>query len=140
MQEGDSVKDAVEGVPTAQPCIVVRGTLNAIKDTVLVLERKAVTTFPPNDTPLVLLGAFYAYNMHYTEGCKNFYSFLEVVFLKCKNSQKRLGLQPFLPSLVLVTEHTPYPNGVTSAVQYIAVYTLGYSIVFLVYSLFCIAV
>ena len=39
------MKDAVEGVPTAQPCIVVRGTLNAIKDTVLVVERKAVTTF-----------------------------------------------------------------------------------------------
>ena len=52
------MKDAVEGVPTAQPCIVVRGTLNAIKDTVLVVERKAVTTFPPTDTPLVLLGAF----------------------------------------------------------------------------------
>jgi len=73
------VKDAV-GVPTAQPCIVVRGTLNAIKVTVLVVERKAMTTFPPIDTPLVPLGAFYAYNMHYTAGCKNFYSFFEVVF------------------------------------------------------------
>ena len=25
------MKDAVEGVPTAQPCIVVRGKLNAIR-------------------------------------------------------------------------------------------------------------
>ena len=72
------MKDAVEGVPTAQPCIVVRGTLNAIKDTVLVVERKVVTTFPPIDTPLVLLGAFYAYNMHYTEGCKNYTAFLKL--------------------------------------------------------------
>ena len=93
------MKDAVEGVPTAQPCIVVKGTLNAIKDTVLVVERKAVTTFPPTDTPLVLLGAFYAYNMHYTEGCKNFYSFLEVVFLKCKKPTKKTRLTAILAKL-----------------------------------------
>lgn len=93
------MKDAVEGVPTAQPCIVVRGTLNAIKDTVLVVERKAVTTFPPTDAPLVLLGAFYAYNMHYTEGCKNFYSFFEVVFLKCQKPAKKTRLTAILAKL-----------------------------------------
>ncbi len=34
MQKGDSVKEAVQVVPTAQPCIVVRGGLHAIKDSV----------------------------------------------------------------------------------------------------------
>ncbi len=91
--EGDSLKDAVQDVPTAQPCIIIRGSLGKVKDAVLVVERKIVSSFPPNETPLVLVGAFYAFNMHYTEGCKNFYSFLEVVFFKCK-------LPPRLSALV----------------------------------------
>ena len=98
-QEGDSIMEAVEAVPTAQPCIVVRGRLDGIKDTVLVVERKAVTTFPPCEAPLLLLGAFYCYNMHYTEGCKNLYSFFEVVFLKRNKPSKKTRLTAILAKL-----------------------------------------
>ena len=55
MQEGDSVKDAVQAVPTAQPCIVVRGT---IKEVILVVEKKTLTTIQPKELPLILLGAY----------------------------------------------------------------------------------
>ncbi len=102
MQEGESVKDAVQVVPTAQPCIVVRGGLQAIKDAVLVVERKAITTFPPKESPLVLLGAFYAYNMHYTEGRNNLplYTFFEVVFFKHKKPAKKTRLAAILAKLM----------------------------------------
>ncbi len=66
---------------TAQPCIIVRGQLvTEFKDAVLVIEKKFVTTFDPKEAPLLLLGAFYVFNMHYTEGCINLYTFFEVVF------------------------------------------------------------
>ena len=99
MQEGDSVKDAVQQVPTAQPCIVVRGRVNAIKEAVLVVEKKMVTTFPAKELPLILLGAFYAFNMHYTEGCKNLYTFFEVVFLNHTKPTKKTRLSAIIARL-----------------------------------------
>ncbi len=99
VQEGDSLKDAVQDVPTAQPCIIIWGSLGKVKDAVLVVERKIVSSFPPNETPLVLVGAFYAFNMHYTERCKNLYSFLEVVFFKCKLPPKKTRLSALVAKL-----------------------------------------
>lgn len=84
--EGDSLTQALGRVPTPQPCILIKGTLQEIEDSVLVIEKNIITVFPPTDAapltdaPLVLLGAFYAYNMHYTVRCKNFYTFFEVFF------------------------------------------------------------
>ena len=94
------MKEAVEAVPTAQPCLIVRGQLDAIEDAVLVMEKKAVSTFNPEEAPLVLLGAFYAYNVHYTEGCKNFYTFFEVLFLKHKKPAKKTRLTAILAKLM----------------------------------------
>ena len=98
-QEGDSLRDAVKGAATAQPCVIIRGRLNSVKDAVLVVEKEAVTTFPPKQSPLILLSAFYAFNMHYTEGCKNLYSFFEVVFLKYKKPAKKTRLAAILAKL-----------------------------------------
>ena len=98
-QEGGSAKDAVQRVPTAQPCIVVRGVLDSIKEAVLVVERKMVTTFPCKELPAILLGAFYVYNMHYTDGCKNLYSFFEVVFLKHTKPTKKTRLSAIIAKL-----------------------------------------
>ena len=99
MQDGDSIQDAVKHVPTAQPCIVVRGKVNHVKEAVLVVEKKAVTTFRLKELPSILLGAFYAYNMHYTEGCKNVYSFFEVVFLNHKKPAKKTRLSAIIAKL-----------------------------------------
>ncbi len=66
MQEGESVEEAILAVPTAQPCIIVQGQLvTELKEAILVIEKKFVTTFDPKEAPLLLLGAFYAFNMHY---------------------------------------------------------------------------
>ena len=45
------MKEAIQSVPTAQPCVVIRGKLDAIRDAVLVVEKAAVTTFPPKEAP-----------------------------------------------------------------------------------------
>ncbi len=78
-QEGDSVKDAVVKVPTAQPCIIVRGALDE-----MLLKKPLISTIPPKESLLVPVSAFYAYNMHYTEGCTNLYTFYQVIFFKSK--------------------------------------------------------
>ena len=63
------------------------------------VERTAVATFPLKDLPLILVGAFYAYNMHYPEGCNNFYTFLEVAFLGRKKTAKKTRLSAIIAKL-----------------------------------------
>ena len=42
----------------------------------MVVERTAVATFPLKDLPLILKGAFHAYNIHYTQkGARTFIHF-----------------------------------------------------------------
>ena len=86
-------------LPTAQPCLIVIGGLSSIQNALLVVEKKAVTNFPPNQALVILLGAFYAYNMHYPEGCKNIYTFFEVVFFKYKRPAKKTRLAAILAKL-----------------------------------------
>ena len=48
-----------------------------VKDCFLIVEKKVLSKCSARLAPLALLGAFYAFNMHYTEGCANFYTLLE---------------------------------------------------------------
>ena len=93
------MKEAVTKVPTAQPCIIVRGSLDAIKEAVLIVEKQVIATISAKEVPLVLLSAFYAYNMHYTEGCTNLYTFFEIIFFKHKKPAKKTRLTALLASL-----------------------------------------
>ena len=95
----ESISDYIGQVPTAQPCIAVKGSFAAIQQAVLVVERQIVAPVDPKRGPLVLIAAFYAYNMHYPFGCKNFYTFLEVAFLKVKKPAKMTRLTGLLARL-----------------------------------------
>ena len=53
-----------------------------MKDCFLIVEKKVLSKCSARLAPLALLGAFYAFNMHYTEGCANFYTLLEIFFNK----------------------------------------------------------
>ncbi len=99
MQEGVSFKETILAVPIAQPCIIVRGQLDQFEEAVLVIEKKLVTTFNPKEAQLLLLGAFYTFNMHYTKGCSNFYTFFKVVFLNKKEPSKMARLSGIIARL-----------------------------------------
>ena len=73
--------------------------------TILVAEKQVVFTFNPKDMPLILLSTFYVFNLHYTEGCINFYTALEVMLLKQRLSQnsRKTRLTAFLKRLEHVT-------------------------------------
>ena len=101
MQDGENVKEVIQAVPTAQPCLVIKGKLQAIEDAVLIIEKAAVTKLNPKDAPLILLGSFYTFNMHYTDGCKNLlqFFFFEPVFPTKISLQRKLGQLLFSHSL-----------------------------------------
>ena len=59
-------------ITITQPCVIIKGSIErGVEKAVLLIEKEIIFMFGPNDIALVLLGAFYVFNMHYTEGCTN---------------------------------------------------------------------
>jgi len=82
-----------------QPCVIIKENQGKISQAVLVAEKNIVCTFNLREVGMVLLSAFYAFNMHYPEGCSNFYSALEAILLKQKKPPRKTRLTAFLSRL-----------------------------------------
>lgn len=61
---------------------MIRGTFENPKDGFLVVEKTFLAKIPSiMDVPLILLAAFYIFDMQYTIGLTNLYTFLEYYLL-----------------------------------------------------------
>lgn len=49
--------------------------------------------------PLILLAAYFAFNIRYPDGCKNFYAFMEVLFLNVASSKVPASVKHMLSHL-----------------------------------------
>ena len=64
------------------PYILMSGTWPAPNQAFLVVDKHIVCEVPDLlDIPFILMAASFVFNIHYTQGCNNFYSYLEVVTL-----------------------------------------------------------
>ena len=75
----------VDSITQSQPSIIIKGRIGVgLAEAALVSEGIIVSEFnlSRHSMPLMLLAAFYCFNIHYTEGCSNFYSALEVILMK----------------------------------------------------------
>ena len=79
LQESGTVETAAKGITVAQPCILIKGRLSALQETYLVVEKDILCAIPPKEAVTALMSAFYAFNIQYTPGCSNLYSFFESV-------------------------------------------------------------
>lgn len=81
-----------------QPFVVVRGEVRNLHDGFMCVEGKVVCEVPLDSIPYILLCVFYTFNLQYTQGCTNFYSFMEYLFLGV-TPPKRSKLQHFITSI-----------------------------------------
>ena len=91
---------AAKEVIVAQPCVLVEGQLSSPQKVYLGVEKDILCVIPPKKVAAALMSAFYAFNMEYTAGCSNFYSFFEKVFFDMRLSGKKQRLGSVL-SLVM---------------------------------------
>ena len=73
--------------------------MSSVKEAILVIEKTVISSFPPIKTVVVLISAFYVFNMHYTVGCNNLYSFFEVMFFEQKKPAKKTRLTGLIARL-----------------------------------------
>jgi len=80
-------------IPTLQPCVIMKGTFGeGIKEAALFVYKNLITTFEPKNVIIILLSAYYSYNMHYSDGCTDFYTVLESLCLKQKIDGRKVRI------------------------------------------------
>ena len=64
----------------AQPCVLVKGQVSSPLKAYLVVEKEVLCEIVMKEVAAALMCAFYTFNMQYTPGCNNLYSFFEKIF------------------------------------------------------------
>lgn len=73
--------------------------LSEVSQAFLVTDKRIVTEIDFQDIPLILLAAYFGYNICYPKGCVNFFVFLEVMLLKIKTTKASITVHNLLSSL-----------------------------------------
>ena len=69
---------------TAQPCLLVLGTMTQITDAYIIAEKTVVCRVSINKAVVSLLAVYFVFNMQYPAGLNNIYTILEIVLLQTK--------------------------------------------------------
>ncbi len=81
------------------PYILVVGDYSQAKQAFLVTDQRVILEVNLVDIPLILMSAFFIYNICYPIGCYNFYAFLEVFTLGFDLSKASPSIRHFVASL-----------------------------------------
>ena len=93
------LQNTVSSIEEAAPSLIVLGQLGEVKEVFLVAESQIICKINPNEAPILLLGAFYAFNMAYPKGLETMYTFLEHIQLSKKLSKMSTLLCNFITTL-----------------------------------------
>ena len=86
-------------LPKKEPYALVVGTYQDPQQTFLIVDSNITTEIDFRDIPLILMCAFFVFNIHYTKGCNNVYLFFEHSLLNIKKKQFPPSVAHFLASL-----------------------------------------
>lgn len=78
MQASLSLTAAVSGSSQSHPSIIVKEMPGEKVEVFLVCEQVIISEIAGMEAPLLLLAAYYSYNMQYPKGLSSFFTLLEV--------------------------------------------------------------
>ena len=81
------------------PYVLVIGDIQEPSQAFIVVDRQIVTEVNIIDIPLVLLAAFFVFNIHYPKGSNNFYTFMEAYTLGFSLSKASPTVKHFVAGL-----------------------------------------
>ena len=73
--------DVASDVGNVVPYILIIGRVEEANQAFLVVDKQIVMSVDIKQIPIILMSAFFVYNIHYPSGCSNFYSFMEAFTL-----------------------------------------------------------
>jgi len=82
-----------------QPVVLVRGSASNPKEGYLVIENTVMSKIRVDELPIVLFTTYYVFNIEYAAGTRNFFQFLEIIFLNASVPKTKTRLNHFLNML-----------------------------------------
>ena len=92
--------ETVTAVPTPQPCLLVVCKNGDVKNCYIVIEKNVLCSVNIDIAIILLFACFFAFNMEYTSGCTNLFTFLKHLFLETKIPNRRTQISSFISELV----------------------------------------
>ena len=90
----------VEDAAVLTPYILMTGTLREPGQAFLVVDKNIINEIKDFDNiPLILLSAYFVFNIKYPTGCNNFFSFLEILLLKYPINKASITVKHFFTSI-----------------------------------------
>ena len=99
MQGCANVTDVSAENKIVTPYIMVVGTWQQATQAFLVVDKQVVMDVAISDIPLILMSAFFVFNIQYPNGCANFYTFMEVFTLGFGLENANPSVKNFVSSL-----------------------------------------
>ena len=81
------------------PYILSVGYVKEATQSFLVVDKQVIMEVKTCDIPLVLMSAFFIFNIHYPQGCTNLYSFMEVFALGFSSAKVSPTVKHFMACL-----------------------------------------
>lgn len=82
-----------------EPYVLVLGSFKLPKQAFLIVDDEVVSEIEIQDIPLALLSSFSVFNICYTKGCNNVYTFLERALLNLYHKEVPPSIDHFLAAL-----------------------------------------
>jgi len=82
-----------------QPVVLIRGSASSPTEGYLVIEKTVMSRIKVNELPITLFAAYYVFNIEYPAGTRNFYQFLEAIFLNVSVPKTKTRLNHLLNML-----------------------------------------
>ena len=89
----------IPGKRQSEPYVLIMGTYQKPKQSFLIVDSHMVVEVNCEDIPLILMCAFFVFNICYTKGCNNFFLFLEYSLLNFRTKKLSTSVSHFLASL-----------------------------------------
>ena len=99
LQGCTNVTEVAAGNENLAPYVLVVSDQQEAMQTFLIVDRQVVMEVQLENVPLILMSAFFVFNIHYPVGCSNFYAFLEVYTLGFALAKASPTVKHFAPSL-----------------------------------------
>lgn len=91
--------EVATGVSSPQPCLIACCVGGEVKQCYVVIEKKILCSVNIDVAVLVTFCSFFVFNMHYTSGCTNLYTFFEYLFLDTCVPKRKPRISSFISQL-----------------------------------------
>ena len=102
MQGASNIYSIAQEKKQPEPYVLLTGDINNPDQTFLVIDCQMIGEVQLKNIPITLLTGYFVFNICYVKGCRNMYSYLEVLCLNASPDKVSPTVKHFMTALASV--------------------------------------